>query len=124
MPSAESRRAWALARGLQPSKVNNWWYRKKTTARKNGIPLPEDTYHLPVLPIPALPGLSASPVPEPLAPPDVLNHETSLGLGLVYVKKEEHQDESKFDVALLSDDPNFGPNCISSSSSDAIGSTD
>ena len=121
MPSAESRRAWALARGLQPSKVNNWWYRKKATARKNGIPLPEDTYQLPVLPIPEL---SASPVPGPLPLPDVLNHETGLGLGLVYVKKEEHQHECEFDIAPLSDDANFGPNCISSGSSDAIGSTD
>ena len=124
LPSAESRRAWALARGLQPSKVNNWWYRKKTTAKKHGIPLPEDTYQLPVLPIPALPELSASPVPEPLPLPDALVHETGLGLGLIFVKKEENQDECTCDVALLSDDPNFGPNCISSGSSDAIGSTD
>ena len=109
---------------MQPSKVNNWWYRKKTTAKKHGIPLPEDTYQLPVLPIPVLLEHSASPVPEPLPPPDVLNHETNLGLGLIFVKKEENQDECTFDVALLSDDPNFGPNCISSGSSDAIGSTD
>ena len=102
---AESRRAWTLARGLQPSKVNNLWYRKKTTARKHGTPLPEDTYQLPVLPIPALSKLSASPVPEPLPPPDALNHETGLGLGLILVKKEENQDECTFDVALLSDIP-------------------
>ena len=128
MPSPESRRAWALARGLQPSKVNNWWYRKKRTAKKHGIPLPEEIYELPVLPTPSLPEISASPVPEPLPPPDVLNHETGPGLGLgldlAYVKKEELQHDCTFDIAPLSDDPNFGPNPISSGSSDAIGSID
>ncbi|KIL65285.1 hypothetical protein M378DRAFT_32591, partial [Amanita muscaria Koide BX008] len=48
MPSASSRRAWALARRLRPDQVNNWFYRKKGAAKKNGIVLPRETYELPV----------------------------------------------------------------------------
>jgi len=120
MPSPESRRAWALARGLEPSKVNNWWYRKKTAARKHGIHLPVETYELPVAPIPGLPELSPSPVPEtPLPPSNAFSYSVGR-FDLGYVKKEEPQPE--FEVTLLSDDPGFGPNPISSCSSDANGS--
>ena len=122
MPSHESRRAWAVARGLEPSKVNNWWYRKKTAARKHGIYLPAETYELPVAPIPSLPELSPSPVPDTLPPSNAFSYSVGLGLGfdLGYLKTEEPQPE--FEVTLLSDDPGFGPNPISSCSSDANGS--
>lgn len=122
MPTPESRRAWALARGLDPSKVNNWWYRKKTAAKKHGVHLPAESYELPVAPIPSLPELSPSPVPETLSPSNGFFYGSGLGLGfdLGYVKKEEPQPE--FEVTLWSDDPGFGPNPISSCSSDANGS--
>ena len=48
IPSAASRRAWALARNLRPDIVNRWWYRRKLVAKKANITIPRDTYELAV----------------------------------------------------------------------------
>ncbi|KAF8632373.1 hypothetical protein AX15_001907 [Amanita polypyramis BW_CC] len=125
-PSAASRRAWALARNLNPAKVNNWWYRKKTIARKHGVVLPEETYELSVGIVPPL------PQSRPLSSP-VLDRETlkprprRLRSGqrpTGFVKKEEPQPEDELTLLSGSDDSHFGVNHISSGSSDAVGSLD
>jgi len=46
IPSASSRRAWALARNLKPDTVNRWWYRRKLVAKKAGFAIPKGTYEL------------------------------------------------------------------------------
>ncbi|PPQ90589.1 hypothetical protein CVT25_006109 [Psilocybe cyanescens] len=46
IPSVISRRAWALARGLNPANVNSWWYRRRKAAKKLRIKIPNDTYEL------------------------------------------------------------------------------
>ena len=109
-PTAASRRAWALARNVSPVKVNNWWYRKKTLARKNGIVLPEETYDLPVGIVP--PKISSLPIPDP---------KTSVDSGLGFMKKEEPQPEYEQSLLSGSDDLNFGINQLSSDSSDTVG---
>lgn len=48
IPTAASRRAWCLARGLKPEVVNVWWYRRKTVAKRLGLRIPEDKYELDV----------------------------------------------------------------------------
>ncbi|KAF8879137.1 hypothetical protein BD779DRAFT_1803450 [Infundibulicybe gibba] len=57
IPTPESRRAWALARNLNPVNVNSWWYRRKTVARKGKIRIPKDTYELEVGSPPTLPAV-------------------------------------------------------------------
>ncbi|KIK64024.1 hypothetical protein GYMLUDRAFT_111447, partial [Collybiopsis luxurians FD-317 M1] len=48
LPTLPSRRAWAEARNLQPSEVNFWFWRKRTSAKAKGIALASGYYHLPV----------------------------------------------------------------------------
>ncbi|EGO22776.1 hypothetical protein SERLADRAFT_471182, partial [Serpula lacrymans var. lacrymans S7.9] len=48
LPSKTSRNAWALSRGADPEKVDTWFYRRKTAARKAGNPLSDETYELPL----------------------------------------------------------------------------
>ena len=115
MPSAASRRAWARARNLIPAKVNNWWYRKKTTAKKNGIFVPEETYELPI---------GIPPIPPTSLPPSSPAPETpqTRSIDDICVKREEAYEDSEF-ATLLSDAPKFGSTAhLSSDSSDALGS--
>ncbi|KAG8707277.1 hypothetical protein FRC11_007548 [Ceratobasidium sp. 423] len=47
VPSLESRRAWALARGVNPTLVHRWFNRKKDTRKRKGtVHHPEDGYAL------------------------------------------------------------------------------
>ena len=48
IPTAASRRAWCLARNINPANVNTWWYRRKAVAKKAKITIPEGTYDLPI----------------------------------------------------------------------------
>ena len=48
IPTTRSRKQWSAARNLNPITVNTWWARRKARAKKSGIPIPEDTYELPV----------------------------------------------------------------------------
>ncbi|KIJ98422.1 hypothetical protein K443DRAFT_627921 [Laccaria amethystina LaAM-08-1] len=48
IPTAASRRAWCLARNINPANINNWWYRRKVVAKKAKITIPEGTYDLPI----------------------------------------------------------------------------
>ncbi|TFK66958.1 hypothetical protein BDN72DRAFT_843583 [Pluteus cervinus] len=48
IPTAKSRRAWCMARNLNPEVVNAWWYRRKTIAKKLGMDIPGGTYDLPI----------------------------------------------------------------------------
>ncbi|KAK2464939.1 hypothetical protein APHAL10511_003015 [Amanita phalloides] len=114
LPSAESRRAWSLARGIEPARVNNWWYRKKTTARKHGVFFPEGTYELPVGTVPKPPSSSGAGAAS--------SRRFGLGINLGDIKSEEL--EFKFEVAPPDDDPTLGLNPISSGSSDVLGSLD
>uniref|UniRef100_A0A8H8CEB4 Homeobox domain-containing protein n=1 Tax=Psilocybe cubensis TaxID=181762 RepID=A0A8H8CEB4_PSICU len=59
IPSVQSRKAWALARGLNPVNVNNWWYRRRKVAKKLKFSIPRDTYELevgnpPLIPAPII----------------------------------------------------------------------
>ncbi|KAF8628838.1 hypothetical protein AX17_005898 [Amanita inopinata Kibby_2008] len=78
-PSTSSRRAWALARNLSPERVNNWWYRKKKSAKKNGISIPQGTYDLPVGTVPV------DPAPSTPSPPleRHIKMEDDLDLGIL-----------------------------------------
>ncbi|KAL0954883.1 hypothetical protein HGRIS_003816 [Hohenbuehelia grisea] len=53
-PSAKSRRAWSLARGLRTNLVNQWWYRRRDLAKRKNITIPDGEYELSVdAPLPA-----------------------------------------------------------------------
>jgi hypothetical protein len=46
IPTPASRKAWATARGLDPTVVHTWWYRRRPRAKKLKIRIPSDTYDL------------------------------------------------------------------------------
>ncbi|KAJ6509055.1 hypothetical protein C8R45DRAFT_759799, partial [Mycena sanguinolenta] len=48
IPSVESRRAWALARNVNPSYVHTWFQRRRPIAKKLKMRIPSETYELPV----------------------------------------------------------------------------
>lgn len=48
IPSAASRRAWALARNLNPTNVHKWWCRQRMLVKKSRSRMPQGTYELPV----------------------------------------------------------------------------
>ncbi|KAF8178761.1 hypothetical protein BJ912DRAFT_1129116 [Pholiota molesta] len=49
VPSVTSRRAWALARALDPASVHRWWYRRRAAHEKMfRVRLPLDAYELDV----------------------------------------------------------------------------
>ncbi|KAF8148282.1 hypothetical protein B0H34DRAFT_269335 [Crassisporium funariophilum] len=48
IPSAISRREWALPRNLNPVNVHSWWYRRRAVAKKLRIKIPGATYELAV----------------------------------------------------------------------------
>ncbi|KAJ3550480.1 hypothetical protein NMY22_g462 [Coprinellus aureogranulatus] len=62
IPSIASRKAWAVARGLNPTSVHNWWYRRRPKAKKLRIRIPSGTYELEV---------GRVPTPPPTPPPKV-----------------------------------------------------
>ncbi|PPQ74659.1 hypothetical protein CVT26_005528 [Gymnopilus dilepis] len=71
IPSAESRRAWALARNLNPVNVHSWWYRRRKIAKKSKFSIPRDTYELEIGTPPELPVV----VKEEVAAADLLASE-------------------------------------------------
>ncbi|KAJ7695955.1 hypothetical protein B0H17DRAFT_837302, partial [Mycena rosella] len=48
IPSVESRRAWALARNIVPSRVHDWFSSRRRVAKRLRLKIPADTYELPV----------------------------------------------------------------------------
>ncbi|PPQ79748.1 hypothetical protein CVT24_010122 [Panaeolus cyanescens] len=48
IPSTVSRRAWAVARNLDPQRVNSWWSRAKLSAKLRGVCIPDESYELDV----------------------------------------------------------------------------
>lgn len=46
IPTVESRRRWALARGVGPVRVHNWWYRRRKVAKTLKVSIPPDSYEL------------------------------------------------------------------------------
>ncbi|KAK7048163.1 hypothetical protein R3P38DRAFT_2867747 [Favolaschia claudopus] len=48
IPSLRSRKAWALARNVEPAYVHNWFRRRRLKAKQLNVTIPEDTYELPV----------------------------------------------------------------------------
>lgn len=77
IPTTKSRRAWALARGLNIVNVNSWWYRRRKVAQKLKIVIPKESYDQdvgvpPVIVvkkeeavIPMIPDSDATLVPDP-----------------------------------------------------------
>ncbi|KAH9483352.1 hypothetical protein JR316_0005458 [Psilocybe cubensis] len=86
IPSVQSRKAWALARGLNPVNVNNWWYRRRKVAKKSKFSIPRDTYELEVG--------NPPPVPAP-----IIKEEPKLVV-LDYTDPGEvdHMDDDDFTV--------------------------
>ena len=62
IPTHASRKAWATARGLNPTSVHNWWYRRRPRAKKLRIKIPNETYDMEV---------GRVPTPPPTPPPKV-----------------------------------------------------
>ncbi|KAF8892317.1 hypothetical protein CPB84DRAFT_1848757 [Gymnopilus junonius] len=62
IPSSKSRRAWALARNLNPTNVHSWWYRRRKVAAKSKIVIPKDTYELDVGTPPEIPIVKEEPL--------------------------------------------------------------
>ncbi|KAH8827399.1 hypothetical protein DL96DRAFT_1710527 [Flagelloscypha sp. PMI_526] len=48
IPTAASRRQWALARNIEPSRVHHWFSNRVRKARQEGIPVTPGEYHLDV----------------------------------------------------------------------------
>lgn len=46
IPTLKSRRAWAIARGIDPPRVHNWWSRRKKLAEKAGATIADESYDL------------------------------------------------------------------------------
>ncbi|KAF7365421.1 hypothetical protein MVEN_00414900 [Mycena venus] len=73
IPSVESRRAWAHARGLNPTHVHRWFSRRRAVAKKLKIKIPDEMYELPVGNPPVVPvAIKDEPaepeIPAPTAP--------------------------------------------------------
>ncbi|KAF9000118.1 hypothetical protein BDQ17DRAFT_1245823, partial [Cyathus striatus] len=48
LPTSSSRRAWALARNLDPDAVNRWWYRRRLALKNSGELVTSEHYDLPI----------------------------------------------------------------------------
>lgn len=46
VPSAASRRAWAISRNANPTLVNNWFHRRRAAAKRAGKPITRESYEL------------------------------------------------------------------------------
>lgn len=66
IPSPASRRAWAVARNLNPVNVHSWWYRRKAVAKKLRFRIPKGTYELEV---------GTPPVVEPVVKAEIVDSE-------------------------------------------------
>lgn len=80
VPSLNSRRAWANARGFVPATVNGWFANKKATYKRNnpraGVH-PQQGYELPV--DEPRESLLVSFTPPPILQPTLLDHTPALG---------------------------------------------
>lgn len=71
IPSHASRKAWAVARGLNPQSVHNWWYRRRPRAKKLKIRIPSGTYELEVGIVPTPPPTPPQKVKEEVQEPSI-----------------------------------------------------
>ncbi|KAF8956636.1 hypothetical protein BDZ97DRAFT_2062811 [Flammula alnicola] len=99
IPSISSRRAWALARNLNPVNVHSWWYRRRTHAKRLRIKIPQGTYELDVG-VP--PVIVEVPVKEEISAPEDLPAAAS---GTVTEANSKSDHSSSNDIPSSSTDP-------------------
>jgi hypothetical protein len=101
IPTPASRKAWATARGLNPTSVHNWWYRRRPQAKKLKIRIPNETYEMEV---------GRVPTPPPTPPPKVKEEELEEPKVCVesIQSSEIDQNAEKHEVKAESEDAKAG----------------